>query len=166
MATAFNSTSPELFMEALRGYLQFHLDTARQRVRIDTEPDSEFKGADGQVVALFLSNPSAYQATEQGAGRWTFQVARALKVRIFTTDTGDHGSDRTRLLFKHWAFETKVLNVLLAGKFREFGWNKPPALVSDKSQTQHTRVLAGGLQSELAFEIVYTAAIEQENLPV
>lgn len=155
-------TSPARFVPEFLDYLSQKLKIARDKVRVNTSGRPEGRALDEAVLTVSLSTPRPYVTPDGGAGRHSYQVIRSLEITITSTVTGDHGSDRTRALTAHWAFEDKVLNAVQQCDFRaNFGWARPPALQGSPPDYQHLKDVVGGLQSTLVFEITYEADIQR-----
>jgi hypothetical protein len=162
------ATSPATFLPSFCDYLRAKLRLSRERVQVDTSGPVEVKAADGKVLTIVLAPPKPYGSPDQGAGRTTYQVTRSLSVILTTANTGDHGSNRERLLTAHWNFEDAVLDAIQQCNYRVLNWNRPPALQTGSEEYKHTKDLVGGVQSALVFEITYTAnvAADQPGPPV
>lgn len=154
------ATGPQTFLPLFRDYLVAKLQTQPARVQIDIGPPPEGKATDGKTVTMWLTPPRPYGSPDQGAGRSNYQVIRQLSVLLTTANTGDHGTNRERLLYQHWAFEDKILNAIQQCNFKVLGWNRSPALQSGSEEYKHGKVVAGGLESVLTFEITYTANVD------
>lgn len=160
------ATSPATFLPLFCDYLRAKLTLARERVQIDTDGPAETKAGDGKVLTLVLAPPRPYGSPDQGAGRSNYQVTRSLSVILTSYNTGDHGSNRERLLIAHWNFEDLVLNAVQQCNFKGtsgLNWNRPPALQTGSEGYKHTKDVAGGVQSALVFEITYTANVNADQ---